>query len=570
MHYMPAWLRHYQRADFRDDALAGTITAILLVPQALAYALLAGLPPEIGLYASVLPPVIYALMGSSRTLAVGPVAVAAVMVASALQSFADGDSSRALAGALWLALLSGGFLLLFGLLRLGWLSYFVSHPVLSGFSTAAAITIIGTQIPALTGMTGDRHAAFFGMAYHMLPRLNDSDAIVVSTAAMTLVLLFIGRYRLSHWLTQRGLSTRGATLTTRLLPLLLVVSALALSAAFDGAAHLPVVGNIPHGLPLPSMSFLWLDGWTSLVGSALLIAIIAYVESLSVARILAIRRRERIDPDQELLALGATNMGAALAGGMPVAGGFSRSMVNFDAGARTQLAAIITAAWVALAAFALSEVLAPLPTLVLAAIVVVAVTQLIDLQSLRRTWRYDRRDGIAQAGTLVAVLAMGIEPGLLVGMVLAIGMYLQRTSDPHIAVVGQVPGSEHYRNIQRHAVTTWPSLRLIRVDENIYFANAPAIEARLMNLVAEARTTEHLVLILSGVAHIDASGLEMLESVSDSLSDAGVTLHVAEVKGPVMDALAQTVLLQKLGADRVHLSTQTAVDCLLQRNRASS
>ncbi len=570
MRLLPGWLQHYRRADLRDDALAGTITAILLVPQALAYALLAGLPPEIGLYASVLPPLIYALMGSSRTLAVGPVAVAAVMVASALQQFADGDSSRALAGALWLALLSGGFLLLFGLLRLGWLSYFVSHPVLSGFSTAAAITIIGTQIPALTGVSGDRHAAFFGFMVDIFPRLVGTSAVVAITACATIGLLLVGRYRLSAWLSALGLSASHATLATRMMPLVIVVLALALSAHFDGAQYVAVVGDIPQGLPPLSISFLWLDGWIGLIGSALLIAIIGYVESLSVARILAIRRRERIDPDQELLALGATNIGASLCGGMPVAGGFSRSMVNFDAGARTQLAAIITAAWVALAAFALTDVLAPLPKLVLAAIVVVAVTQLIDFKSLFSTWRYDRRDGIAQLGTIIGVLAFGIEPGLLIGMALAIGLYLQSTSDPHIAVVGQVPGTEHYRNIKRHQVCTWPALLLIRIDENIYFANAPAIESHLMDLVANADELKDVVLVLSGVAKIDASGLEMLESISHGLKDAGVALHLAEVKGPVMDHLATTSLLKTLSAARVHLSTQAAVDALTQKKSANA
>lgn len=570
MRLLPEWLQHYRRADLRDDALAGTITAILLVPQALAYALLAGLPPEVGLYASVLPPLIYALMGSSRTLAVGPVAVAAVMVASALQQFADGDSSRALAGALWLALLSGGFLLLFGLLRLGWLSYFVSHPVLSGFSTAAAITIIGTQIPALTGVSGDRHAAFFGFMVDIFPRLNGTSAVVAIAACATIGLLLAGRYRLSTWLSALGLSASLATLATRMMPLVIVVLALALSAHFDGAQYVAVVGDIPQGLPPLSISFLWLDGWTGLIGSALLIAIIGYVESLSVARILAIRRRERVDPDQELLALGATNIGASLCGGMPVAGGFSRSMVNFDAGARTQLAAIITAAWVALAAFALTDVLAPLPKLVLAAIVVVAVTQLIDFKSIFSTWRYDRRDGIAQLGTIIGVLAFGIEPGLLIGMALAIGLYLQSTSDPHIAVVGQVPGTEHYRNIKRHQVCTWPALLLIRIDENIYFANAPAIESHLMDLVANADELKDVVLVLSGVAKIDASGLEMLESISHGLKDAGVALHLAEVKGPVMDHLATTSLLKTLSAARVHLSTQAAVDALTQKKSANA
>lgn len=564
MRVLPLWLLNYRRADFRDDALAGTITAILLVPQALAYALLAGLPPEVGLYASVLPPLVYALMGSSRTLAVGPVAVAAVMVASALQHFAGGDSARALAGALWLALLSGGFLVLFGLLRLGWLSYFVSHPVLSGFSSAAAITIIGTQIPALTGVAGDRDAAFIGFMIDIAPRLSGTNSLIAGAALATIVVLLAGRYRLNGWLTSLGASSNMATLATRMMPLVIVSLALGLSAAFDGAVLIPVVGDIPQGLPALSLAFLQLDGWSGLIGSALLIAIIGYVESLSVARILAIRRRERIDPDQELLALGATNISASLCGGMPVAGGFSRSMVNFDAGARTQLAAIITAAWVALAAYALTDILAPLPKLVLAAIVVVAVTQLIDFKSLLSTWRYDRRDGIAQLGTIVAVLLVGIEPGLLVGMALAIGLYLQRTSDPHIAVIGQVPGTEHYRNIHRHEVTTWPALLLIRIDENIYFANAPAIESQLMNLIANSPAAEHLVLVLSGVASIDASGLEMLESLAHSLADAGIQMHLAEVKGPVMDRLADTPLLKGNSKLPVYLSTQAAVILLSQ------
>ena len=559
---LPDWLHHYRRADLGDDLLAGTLTAILLIPQALAYALLAGLPPEVGLYASVVPPLLYALSGSSRTLAVGPVAVAAVMVAAALSGFAQGDPARALAGGLWLALLSGLFLLLFAALRLGWLSHFVSHPVLNGFSTGAALTIIGTQVPALTGIRLGNTDSLTDLLQALLPRLDSVNLLILSCGGLTMALLLIARHQLPSWLTALGLSARRAGLAARMMPLLLVTGAIMLSMLLQAAEHMPVVGNIPQGLPAPSLAFLAVTGWQSLLGSALLIALIGYVESLSVARLLALRRRQRIDPDRELLALGVTNAGSALFGGMPVAGGFARSLVNFEAGARTQLAAIVTAGWVALAAFAFSGALAPLPKVVLAAIVVVAVTQLVDLRGILSTWRYDRGDGLAQLATVIGVLVLGIEPGLLLGIALALAVYLRRTSDPHIAVVGRVPGTEHFRNILRHQVITWPGLLLVRVDENLYFANVPQVESRLLGLVADHPDARHLVLVLSGVAAIDASGLELLESLTHSLDSAGMTLHLAEVKGPVMDKLQGTVFLQALGEGRIHLSTEQAVQAL--------
>lgn len=561
---MPAWLRQYRRQDLGDDALAGTLTAILLVPQALAYAVLAGLPPQVGLYASIVPPLVYALTGSSRTLAVGPVAVAAVMVAAALANFAGGDPARALAGALWLGLLSGGFLLLFGLLRLGWLSHFVGHPVLNGFSTGAAITIIGTQLPTLLGISLPSQHSLTGVLAALWPALGQGQGPVIAVSTTVVLVLLLARYRLGGWLTAVGLPARTATVLARMAPLLVVVIAIALSLHSALAGRLPVVGEIPAGLPGLSLAFLGVSGWQSLVMSALLIALVGYVESLSVARLLALRRRERIDANRELLALGGTNIGSALFGGMPVAGGFARSLVNFDAGARTQLAAIITAGWVLLAALCFTGLLAPLPKAVLAAIVVVAVTQLIDLRGLLATWRYDWRDGASQAATVAGVLVLGIELGLLLGVALAMALFLHRTSDPHIAVIGRVPGSEHFRNILRHAVQTWPDRLLLRIDENLYFANTPRVEHQILNRVAAQPDLKHLVLNLSGVAVIDASGLEMLETLSQALAEAGISFHLAEVKGPVMDRLQTTHWLRQLPPGRVHLSMQQAMQALDQ------
>lgn len=566
----PGWLKHFPLlADLRrssgqalaQDGIAGTITAILLIPQALAYALLAGLPPEVGLYASVLPVIVYALLGSSRVLAVGPVAVAAVMVSAALIPYAGDDPARYLTGALILSGLSGVILLAMAALKLGWLTHFISHPVLSGFTTGAALYIVATQLSGLTGIPVPRDAGTDGIVAALFggrDRLN-SETLVFGIGAM--VLLFAARAPLLKLLTRLGMQREAAGSIGRTAPLLLVIASTVLSSVFDaqGRWGVAVVGEIPHGLPGLSLHFLAEDGWLQLLAPAAMIAIIGYVESISVAKALAFRRQEKIDPDRELLALGSTNVIAAIAGAMPVAGGFARSMVNYEAGARTQLAAVVTALWVALAALLFTGLLAPLPKAVLAAIIVVAVWQLVDFASLRHSWRYDRGDGAAQAATTVGVLVFGVETGLMIGAGLSLLLFLYRTSRPHIAVIGQVGDSEHFRNVLRHDVRTWPELLLLRIDETLYFANAPRVESELQAHIVEAKQPKDVVLVMSGVAYIDTSGLDVLEALEMALRQNGSRLHLAEVKGPVMDRLAGTDLLAALGRGHVHLSVHEAV-----------
>jgi len=560
-----AELRRYDRASLLQDLLAGTITAILLIPQALAYALLAGLPAEVGLYASIVPPIVYALFGTSRTLAVGPVAVAAVMVATALSPYAGGDPETYVTGALILAALTGTILLGLGLLRLGWLTAFVSHPVLSGFTTGAAIFIIGTQLAALTGIALPRDADFGQSIAVLIAQLAAANPATSAFGLTPVALLALARGHLPRALSALGIAPQQAAILSRMAPLVVVAIAIALTA-LTGAAQrwgVATVGAVPSGLPRLQLDFLRAPGWWELLPSAALIALIGYVESISVAKALAFRRREKIDPDQELRALGLANMAAACAGAMPVAGGFARSMVNFDAGARTQVAAIVTAVWVALATLAFTGLLAELPKAVLAAIIVVAVWQLVDFANLRHTWRYDRGDGAAQAATLAGVLAFGIELGLTIGVALALLLFLYRTSRPHIAVVGRIAGTEHFRNIHRHLVETWPHLLLVRIDENLYFANTPRVESELQSLVVDREQLTDVVLILSGVAYIDASALEMLDNFASGLTAAGVRLHLAEVKGPVLDRLRGSDLIAGLGAERIHISTQQAVNRLV-------
>ena len=557
-------LRTLDRHGLIQDLLAGTFTAILLIPQALAYALLGGLPPEVGLYASIVPALVYALLGTSRTLAVGPVAVGGVMVAAALTPYAGGDPDKYLTGALILSALTGAILLALGVLRLGWLTAFISNPVLSGFTSGSAIFIVGTQLAALTGISVTPDAGFAEVLATLERELPNANPATTVFGLSAVILLVLARRPLARALARLGMTPGGTVMLTRTAPLAVVVTTTVVAMITDAHARWGVasVGGVPAGLPSLRLDFLAAPGWLTLLPSAGLMALIAYVGSISVAKALAFRRREKIDPDQELRALGIANIAAACAGAMPVAGGLSRSMVNFDAGARTQLAAIVTACWVALAALLFTGLLTDLPKAVLAAIIVVAVWQLVDFKGVRDTWRYDRGDGAAQGATLIGVLAFGIELGLLIGVGLALLLFLYRTSRPHVAVVGRIAGTEHFRNIHRHVVETWPRLLLVRVDENLYFANVPKVESELQNLVVDREGLRDLVLIFSGVAYIDASALEMLENFALGLAEAGIRLHLAEVKGPVLDRLRNSELLARLGTGCIHLSTQQAVAAL--------
>lgn len=559
----PLWhdLRDYPRGALADDLTAGVITAILLVPQGMAYALLAGLPPQTGLYASIVPPAVYALFGTSRTLAVGPVAVAALMVAEALRPYADGDPGLWLQGAIVLAAEVGLILVAAAALGLGRLTAFISHPVLSGFTSGAALLIIVSQLPALLGIEGAR-GDLVTMLEGLQAGIAAADTRTIIVGALALAALGLGRSPLRRALVGAGLAPRSAGLVTRAVPLGVVMLAALLVYQAGASGQVATVGDIPAGLPTPSLEFLSAPGWLALLPSAGLIALIAYVESVTVAKVLGGRRRERIAANRELFALGGANLAAAVAGTMPAAGGFSRSVVNFEAGARTQLAALVTAAVVALAALTLTGAFAYLPQAVLAAIIVVAVWQLVDLREAREVLRYDRGDGVTLAATAGGVLLLGLEPGLLLGIVLALLLYVWRTSRPHIAVLGRVPGTEHYRNVERHTVVREPGVLLLRVDENLYFANAEAVRERLAAEVEAAGDVQAVVLVMSSVSFIDGSALSVLDALEAGLAEQGIRLHLAEVKGPVADRLQGTRLWRRLAPERVHLSVHRAVRAL--------
>lgn len=540
------WGRAYNREALVSDGVAALIVTIMLIPQSLAYAMLAGLPPEVGLYASVAPLLLYAVFGTSRVLAVGPVAVVSLMTAAAIGQHAPAGTPEYWAVAITLAFLSGLLLLSMGLLRLGFLANFLSHPVISGFISASGILIAASQLKTLMGVSAEGHN-FLDLSLSLMSQLGQVHVLTLAIGAATVAFLFWVRSGLKPLLQRLGMKPRAADVVAKTGPVAAIAVTTLLTWALDWQVQgVKIVGAVPQGLP-PFTLPLWdLGLWQALLVPALLISVVGFVESVSVGQTLAAKRRQRIEPDQELVALGASNLGAAFTGGFPVTGGFARSVVNFDAGAQTPAAGVFTAAGITLASLFLTPALYYLPQATLAATIVVAVLSLVDFSILRKTWRYAKSDFLAVLATLVATLTVGVEAGLVVGVALSLALYLYRTSRPHMAEVGLVAGTEHFRNVQRHTVVVSPRVLSLRVDESLYFANSRALEDRINNAVASRPALEHVVLQCSAINDIDASALESLEAIDLRLRGAGLKLHLSEVKGPVMDRLKATEFLHGL------------------------
>ncbi|WP_171212335.1 SulP family inorganic anion transporter [Ruegeria sp. HKCCA5426] len=561
--YFPVldWGRTYSRSALSNDLFAAVIVTIMLIPQSLAYAMLAGLPPEAGLYASIVPIMLYAVFGTSRSLAVGPVAVVSLLTASVIGQVAEQGTAGYAAAARTLAMLSGGFLVLMGVLRLGWLANFLSHPVIAGFITASGILIATSQLKHILGIEAHGHT-LPEMLGSILSHLSQTNWVTVAIGTSATLFLFWVRSFLRPTLTKLRTPPLLADILTKAGPVFAVVATTVSVWAFDLADQgVLIVGAVPQSLPpftVPSLSF---DLIEALLLPAILISIIGFVESVSVAQTLAAKRRQRIDPDQELIGLSAANLGAAFTGGFPVTGGFARSVVNFDAGAETPAAGAFTAIGLAVAALALTPLVYFLPTATLAATIIVAVLGLVDLSILKKTWSYSCADFVAVAATILLTLLFGVEVGVASGVVLSVLLHLYKTSQPHVAEVGLVPGTQHFRNIKRHAVLTDPRVVNLRVDESLYFVNARFLEDYIQSRVTEGCTVRHVVLMCSAVNEVDYSALESLESINLRLADMDVGLHLSEVKGPVMDRLRRSRFLEGLNG-QVFLSQFDAWDHL--------
>ncbi len=526
-------LRGYRREDLRADAIAGFTTAVLLIPQGMAYALLAGLPPVHGVYAALVPPIVYALMGTSRQLSVGPVALDSLLVAAGVGALAGVGTDAYLSAAIVLAALAGSIQIVMGLLRTGFLVNFLSVPVISGFTSAAAIIIGLSQAKHLLGIDVESSSSVARLVPEIVEKLLSVDSTTVSVAAFSVALI----------LALKRLAPRvpGALVAVALGALLVF--------AFDLAGRVDVVGRVPDGLPsLAVPTFDWAL-IRALFPSALTIALVSFTESISVGKAYARRNKYRIDPDRELIALGFGNVGGALFGGYPVAGGLSRTAVNASAGARTPVAALVTSLVVGLGLVFLTPLFYFMPKAALAAIIVTAVVGLVDLEEVRHLHRVKKEDLVLLILTFVATLILGILQGIGVGVAASIVWFVIRTTRPHVAVLGRVPGTKLFKNVRRNrGLVTYEGVIMVRMDAQFYFGNVAFLRStleRLENSLEEPLRA--VVLDFSAINNIDSSAESALAEMISDYSSKGVRLYLAGVKGPVRDVFESSGLWQQLG-----------------------
>lgn len=558
--YLPIleWAPKYNKKTLGNDLIVALIVTMMLIPQSLAYALLAGLPPEVGLYASMAPLILYAIFGTSRALAVGPVAVASLMTAAAAGQLASQGTPEYYGAAVALAMVSGLLLMAMGFLKLGFLANFLSHPVIAGFITASGIQIAAGQLGPVLGVNAHGES-FLDIAISLWHSIGSVHWITSAIGVGSLVFLFWVRKGLKPLLLKFKLNPKTADLMVKIGPVVAIIATIVIVWMMGLADKgVKIVGKVPEGLPKIQMPPLDFGLWLKILVPALLISIVGYVESISVALTLAAKKRQRVDPDQELIAIGAANIGSSISGGFPVTGGFSRSVVNFDAGAETPAAGVFTAIGIGLTTLFLTPLLFFLPNATLAATIIVAVMSLVDFSALQETWGYSKADFAAMLITILITLIEGIEPGLIAGVGLSIFLHLYKTSRPHVAVVGQIPGTGTFRNIERHNVITDPEILSLRVDESLYFPNARFLEDLINEKVSANAEIRHVILECPAVNEIDFSALESLESINQRLKDGGITLHLSEVKGPIMDRLERSHFLKKLTGG-IHLRHYDAV-----------
>jgi len=521
------WAPQYERKNLRSDLAAGVTVGAMLVPQAMAYALLAGLPPEIGLYAATIPVIIYALFGTSRQLAVGPVAIVSLLTATALAPLVEEGSSGYLAAAALLAIMVGVVHIVLGAGRLGFLVNFLSHSVLVGFTAAAAIIIGFSQTKHILGISIERKDHFYETVREVGSNAGDANGTTLLIGGLAVAALYAMK-----------------KLTPRVPAALVVVVASILAVeVFDLQARgVKVVGDIPDSLP--AFGFPEVDGSLlgSLIPTALVITLVGFMESIAVAKVYARRYKYELEPNSELIGLGAANVASGLFGGYPVTGGFSRTAVNDTAGARTPLASIVTAIIVLSTIAFLTPLLTSLPNAALGAIIVMAIVGLIDIKEMRHIAMVKRSDLIGLGIAFVATLAFGIELGIGIAVVASMLVVFARMSRPHTAVLGRIGDTTTYRNVERFPeARTVDGVRVVRIDAALSFVNATNVKRLLVEQAsAIAARPRALVLDASGINDVDATGAEMLNEVIDELRERGVSLHLADVKGPVRDVLRRS------------------------------
>lgn len=557
------WLRNYQLAWLADDTRIAVFATLILIPQALAYAAIAGLPPYYGLYASVLPLLIYAFFGSSPVLSVGPVAITSLMLASALSPLMLSEADYIHAAAL-LTLISAAILLLFSLLRLGAVAYLLSQPVVSGFISGAALIIIISQVPLLLGIEASNDTPLLSLVF-IAQQLQQADGLTAAVGLASLGLLLLSKMYLAKLLERFGLASSTASLIARSMPMLLVVLVGMLTVSFQW--QIAVIGDIPQGLPALQWSN---SAWhlaPDLLLPAIFIALIGFVQSIAIARVAAAKRQESVKPNKELLGLGLANIGASFSGSMPVSGSFTRTAITMNGGSNSPVANLLSVVFVLLVLLWGAQLLAQLPLSVLSATIIMAVANLIDVTSLKKAWHYNKNDAYALLGTFIAVLLFNVEIGIITGIAFSLFSVIWRASYPHIAVIGRVAGTHYYRNVLNYQADTHPQILMLRIDENLFFGNAQLIEDRIYKELANKPDSQHIALVMYSVSHVDSTALDMLEALNRDLKSKGVYLHLCDVKNTVLKPLEHSELLNQLSGE-IFLTASEADSAL--RNMSES
>ncbi|MBB3107004.1 SulP family sulfate permease [Psychrobacter luti] len=558
---IPAWLRQYQLSALPTDVIAGLVVGVLVIPQSLGYAVLAGLPPVYGLYAAIVPVLVYAWIGSSNVQAVGPVAITAIMTASSLHPYANEGTQQYILMASLLSLMVGTMLWLAGRLKLGWIMQFISRGVSAGFISGAAVLIFVSQLKYLTGIpiAGNGLIGYLS-SMQMYARQLHPLTLVIGVIAFTL--LFANRYA-SKWVWRSWLSASYAKWAERLFPLILLGLAIVLSISLHWTTHgVATISTIPQGLPTFTLPYMPdFHEALNLLPSAGLMALIIFVSSSSVASNYARLRGETFDANRELTGLGLANMAGGFFQSFTVAGGFSRTAMNADSGAKTPVASLVTILVMIAALIAFGNLLAPLPYALLGATIMASIVGLIDMATLKSAWQRDRLDAASFLAAFIGVLIFGLNTGLVIGLMVSFASLIWQSSKPHVAVVGQLAGTGHFRNINRHDVVTFSNLLMLRIDESLFFGNSESVHRRVIQATLQYPEAHEIILIMSAVNHIDLTGQEMLISLNQELLNQKKHLSFSFIKGPVMDIIEHTPVITHLSG-QVYLSTMDAVNAL--------
>ncbi len=557
--YIPIleWLPKYKQSNLKGDLIAGITVGVMLIPQGMAYSMLAGLPPIYGLYASIIPLLAYAIFGTSRQLAVGPVAMISLLIATGIGAIAGNDLVEFIRLAFVLSLMVGVFLLVMGMLRMGFLVNFLSHPVIAGFTSAAALIIGFSQLKYLLGFPIPKTHFIHETLIYAIENFDQVNYLTLLIGSIAIILMLI--------IKKVKPSIPG--------PLVAVFLGILLVWGMDlPKLGVGIVGEVPQGLPVFSVPvFSWSD-IQSLLPIALTIALVGFMESIAVAKSIQSKHKDyQIDPNQEFIGLGMANVLGAFFQAFPTTGGFSRTAVNDQSGAKTNLAAVISAALIALTLLFLTPLFYFLPNAILAAVIMVAVIGLVDIKEAKHLWKIDRADFWMMAATFLATLILGIEGGILTGVVLSLLLIIYRTSQPHIAELAKVPGKNTYRNVERFTnLEKRADILIIRFDARLYFANVNAFMEFLENKIsAQASDLKTIILDAESMNNMDSSGVLMLEQVIENLEKQNLNFCITGLKGPLRDVFHKSNLIEKVGKENLFLSIQDAVDRIdnLEKNR---